>query len=286
MKIDRKFEGGFTLTELIVVLAAIAVLAALLLPALARAKAKGKQAGCMNNVHQLSTALQEFETDYQVFPPAFIPVDARGIHPEYHITWQYALNGELSRAKPPPIDGFFNNETTPGPQEWLGAPNGPRPITGFWGSVWACPATVPPPNLPRNYAMSSYGYNRQGLGNGLLGLGGTSRTPFGIVTAPAVRASDVVSPSGMIAIGDGFAGNDGIVTEISGLHRVSFGTNTNGYYNGSTQHAAARHGGRATIGYCDGHVEAPTFGLLFQETNDAALRIWNRDSQPHRENLD
>jgi prepilin-type N-terminal cleavage/methylation domain-containing protein/prepilin-type processing-associated H-X9-DG protein len=286
MKIARKVDGGFTLSELIVVLAVIGVLAALLLPALGRAKAKAKQTGCANNVRQLGSALQQFETDYQVFPPAFIPPNARGIHPEYHITWQYALNGELSKAKPPPIDGFFNAQTTPGQEEWLGAPNGPRPIPGFWGGVWACPSAAPPPNLPQHSGMTSYGYNGHGLGNGLLGLGGTSLTPGGNVTAPAVRASDVVSPSGMMAVGDGFEGNDGIVDELAGLYRGGPRTNNFGYYEGSTQHAAARHSGRATIVYCDGHVESPTFRLLFQETNDAALRLWNRDNQPHRENLE
>jgi prepilin-type N-terminal cleavage/methylation domain-containing protein/prepilin-type processing-associated H-X9-DG protein len=287
MKIAHNFEGGFTLSELIVVLAIIGVVAALLLPELARSKAKAKQAACANNVRQLGNAMEQFETDYQVFPPAAIPAKARGIHPEYHIAWQYALNVELSRAKPPPIDGFFDLETTPGPEEWVGTANGPRPITGFWRGVWACPSAAPPPNLPERFGMTSYGYNKHGLGNGLLGLGGTSfLSPGGTVTAPAVRASDVANPSGMIAIGDGFAGNDGIVNELSSLYRGGRTTNKFGYYEGSTQHAAARHGSRATIVFCDGHVESPTFQLLFQETNDAALQLWNRDHQPHRENLE
>src|SRR5215831_12946297 len=59
---------GFTLVELLVVMAVILVLAALLLPALQRARARGQTAACINNLRQLGLAAASYSSDAGRFP--------------------------------------------------------------------------------------------------------------------------------------------------------------------------------------------------------------------------
>ena len=62
-KAPRRFARGFTLIELLVVIAIIAILASLLLPALAKAKEKGKSTACINSLRQMAIAQQLYMGD-------------------------------------------------------------------------------------------------------------------------------------------------------------------------------------------------------------------------------
>jgi len=262
MKIPRpRVQPAFTLVELLVVIAIIGILAALLLTAVSQAKGRALRIQCANNVHQLGEAMQLFITDYHVYPLSLNPGYWKGAYSEHFTSWDAALENQLSTHFPR--------------KGWMEDPK----------SVRHCPAASQPSDWPSDMGYSDYGYNGYGLfslkGTNVLGLGGHIYNHATGSFDPPVAESEIVSPSEMMAIGDGFVGNNGLIQDgRSGLWRADDDGDSE-----STKRSFARHQGKANVVFCDGHVESPTLQFLFTDTSDAALSRWNRDHQPHRERL-
>lgn len=66
----RRRSGGFTLIELMIVIAIIAILAAILVPNFIRARAQGQLTACKSNLKNIGTAMEMYSTDWAgKYPP-------------------------------------------------------------------------------------------------------------------------------------------------------------------------------------------------------------------------
>ena len=79
---------GFTLAELVVVIGIIAVLAAILLPALGRARESARSAQCANNERNIWHAMEAYATEYEGVLPA--SADAS------NVVWKPGANGRIA----------------------------------------------------------------------------------------------------------------------------------------------------------------------------------------------
>src|SRR5437867_7972984 len=177
-------SGGFTLIELLAVIGVIAILASLLLPALAQAKAAARSTACKSNLHQLGLALSMYVDDFRKYPLAVINRRGLGFADEGRLKdWQMALSPYLAHS-----EKIFQCTEMARP-----------PVTIAYGIGDAAPRVT-------TTLSGCYGYNSFGTAPNApvrsLGLGSAVVDGREILELYEVPESTVKIPSDMIAPGD------------------------------------------------------------------------------------
>jgi type II secretory pathway pseudopilin PulG len=240
--------------ELLVVLATIGILAALLLPALSRAKESARSIRCRANEKTIGLALEMYSTDTGFYPHAWFTGHLASVPVNRPTTyWFDCLALYLADSK--------------------------------WGTgIYKCPSYRWRVSEREGAPGGSYAYNgrgqihwREGDPYRCFGLG-DNYDPFAVSPwgrLPPIRQQDVRAPSDMYAMGD---------APVEHWYDLNWNMGETGYWGGITDEGFGRmaHPLVANMLFVDDHVEGVNKTDLLRMEPKFYVR-WNNDHQPDPE---